>query len=250
MRIISSNIRYANPADGEHCWENRRDLLAETLLAHQPAILATQEGRQPQLVELAERLPPLKMIDQDRPWISERMYPCLFVDTTQFKILANGDFWLSETPQVPGSSSFGSAFPRLCTWARLERGEKKILVANTHLDHVHAFTRHEQVRVLAQELHQLKQLNDSLILMGDFNDAPFSETRDILLGGFGNLSDPWHAPEESSHHRFCGDCPDGHRIDWILLSQDLLPATVVLDKTTRHGRWPSDHFPVVCSLNS
>ena len=49
--FITSNIRFDNPDDGLNAWPHRKSLLAQTLLAHSPDIIATQEGRFHQLKE-------------------------------------------------------------------------------------------------------------------------------------------------------------------------------------------------------
>jgi endonuclease/exonuclease/phosphatase family metal-dependent hydrolase len=248
--IISSNIRFSTSDDGPHRWENRCQLLAKILLSHRPAIVGTQEGREPQLRELADLLSPLTLVAEGRPWIPERMYPCIFVDPKLVEVLENGDFWLSETPHVPGSASYGSAFPRLCTWARIRLRGENVLVASTHLDHVLSETRNRQSTVLATQLRNLLRPGEKLLLLGDFNDEPSSTARSIILDLLPELRDPWLKPEESSHHPFSGSCPTGSRIDWILVSKEIKVEDVFLEKSNEHGKWPSDHFPVVCRIKA
>lgn len=248
--VITSNIRFSTTDDGLHRWENRRPMLSRILLSHRPALIATQEGREPQLRELASSLAPLKLVADGRPWIEERMYPCLFIDPTQVEVLSNGDFWLSETPEIPGSFSFDSTFPRLCTWARVKIRGEAWLIASTHLDHVLVETRKQQSQVLVQQLKVLRQHDENILLMGDFNDEPQSETRQVFTDAFPELYDPWSMPEESSHHPFSGSCPTGHRIDWILLPQKKKVLEIFLDKTNEQGKWPSDHFPVICKIKA
>lgn len=248
--VITSNIRFSTTDDGLHSWENRCQLLAQILLSHRPAIVCTQEGREPQLRELANLLSPLKLVANGRPWIAERMYPCIFVDPTVVEVFENGDFWLSETPQVPGSVSFDSAFPRLCSWAHVRLHGQKFLVASTHFDHVMSETRNKQAAVLVTQLKLLLAPGEKVLLMGDFNDGPTSTARSIIQTALTDLTDPWKKPEESSHHPFNGDCPAGSRIDWILLPSELKVEDIFLDKTNEQGKWPSDHFPVVCRFKA
>lgn len=248
ITVVSSNVRFDNPADGDHSWERRRELLARVLRSHSPDVIATQEGRRPQSEDLAGLLPRHRLATSHRHWIDERMYPCLYWNESLPEPRATGDAWLSETPEVAGSSSFGSAFPRLLTWMRVRLGGRETLVVNTHLDHVREETRIEQAHVLASQIQRLRG-DSPLILLGDFNAGPTSSVREALLGAFPGLYDPWERlgrAEESSHHPFTGEWPEGKRIDWILLDARCVAEEVFLDKTREGGRWPSDHFPLVC----
>lgn len=253
LNLISSNIRFNNPADGANSWPLRRSLLTETLLAHSPDIIATQEGRYDQLKEFEKLLVDYEIVDQHRSWIKERMYPTLFVKKGVFEIIKSEDLWLSETPDVAGSISFDSTFPRLMTWMKIQPKNSKInfLVVNTHLDHVKKETRAEQIKVLASEIKRIKEPTSRLILMGDFNDSPQSETRQILLSEIPELVDAWkkfHNHEETSHHAFNGLCPDGSRIDWIMIQNNVVIENCEMDKSQSEGRYPSDHFPIICKI--
>jgi endonuclease/exonuclease/phosphatase family metal-dependent hydrolase len=253
--FITSNIRFDNPEDGLNAWPNRKSLLAQTLLAHGPDLIATQEGRFHQLREFEELLEHYHIVDHHRSWIKERMYPTFFVKKNAFEIIKSEDVWLSETPEVAGSLSFGSTFPRLLTWMKIQikNSEKKFLVINTHLDHVRPETRLEQVRVLTNKIQQLRDGVSYLVLMGDFNDSPESKIRKIIIESFPELEDSWsrfNFNEETSHHAFNGECQNGARIDWILTDQRLFVEKHTLDKTKIEGRYPSDHFPVICKLKS
>lgn len=249
ITVISSNIRFDNPADGVNQWSKRKDHLAKTLLSHSPLIIGTQEGREPQLREMGNLLPGYSLHDLNREWLSERMYPSFFVKEKTVTVLDSGDFWLSETPHIPGSCSFESAFPRLCTWIKVEIHQTSLLVANVHLDHVKLSTRLEQVRVLSEEIRKIKK-NEKLIILGDFNDSPQSVLRNHLLSNFPTLFDPWREPEESSHHPFTGDHPDGSRIDWILIEDQFKNSKIKMLKDSHQGYWPSDHFPICCHIKA
>lgn len=252
---MSSNIRFDTPRDGERAWPYRKDILFQSILDFSPAILGTQEGREPQLREVEVGIQKYKLIDDHRSWIEERMYPCFFIDQTQFDVLDSGDIWLSETPHVPGSKSFESMFPRLCTWVRgVDKNSKKeILAANVHLDHVQEMTRHEQIQVLSQQLKKLMKKKDALILMGDFNEAPDGQVRQHLNSALPELYDPWirlKKEEESSHHTFKQPITEGARIDWILAHNSLEVLDIFLDKCEKQGLYPSDHFPVKAFFKS
>lgn len=252
--LTTCNIRFNNPADGANSWPHRRLHLTQNLLSHSPDIIATQEGRFDQLKDLEDLLEDFEIIDQHRSWIKERMYPSFFVRKDRFEVIKSEDLWLSETPQVAGSKSFESAFPRLMTWIKIQpkNSETNFLLVNTHLDHIKRETRADQIRVLAQEIKKIWDPGTVLVIMGDFNDSPDSQVREILNENFPVLVDAWklfNAQEETSHHAFNGECQNGSRIDWILVDQKVKIENCIMDKRTSEGRYPSDHFPIVCQIS-
>lgn len=251
--LISCNIRFDNPADGQNSWPNRRDFLVETLLKHDPAIIASQEGRVHQLNEFKTCLRDYEMIDQHRSWIGERMYPTIFIKSGLFEYLSSGDTWLSETPHIAGSLSFESAFPRLMTWTKLQvkGGNQNLLIINSHLDHIKPETRLSQAKVLTQEINKIWDKQSSLIIMGDFNDSPDSPVREILSSEFIDQQDAWrifNKIEETSHHSFTGEMQNGARIDWILVDKRLFIKSCIMDKAVKDGFYPTDHYPIVCHI--
>lgn len=251
--LISSNIRFDNPDDGANAWPHRKTILSEILLSHDPHIIATQEGRKGQLKEFGDLLGQFEIVDHHREWIDERMYPSFFLKKEKFKLLSSNDFWLSETPHQAGSLSFGSAFPRLMTWMNLrpENSNQDLLIVNTHLDHIKSETRFEQIKVLTEGIKKVKNQDAKLIIMGDFNDGPQSEIRKYLNQSFPELHDSWslhNQYEETSHHSFNGENNNGSRIDWVLADRELVIEECFLEKKTMNGKYPSDHFPVVCKI--
>lgn len=249
LKLISSNIRYENTHDGIHSWENRRPLIQKIVTLFTPDILATQEGLEKQIKSLAKNLS-LKLIESHRQWIDERMYPCLYANEKKIKIIKSGDIWLSQTPYIPGSCSFKSSFPRLCTWMQVTHliSNKDYFIVNTHLDHILEETRIEQTKVLIREIKMLNEQQLPLILMGDFNDSPTSNIRKIILNSF-DLKDPWveiGLPEETTHHGF--KKKDGDRIDWILIPKTFSIKEIYLEKKCFDGIFPSDHYPLFATV--
>lgn len=245
LSIISSNIRYDEPDDGECCWENRRDFLAKSLLDFTPDIVATQEGKRPQLQDFSDRLTGMHCVDSHREWLDNLMYPCLFYNPRTLTLRESGDIWLSTSPAEAGSVSFGSLFPRLCTWARFDNG---ILVVNVHLDNSDSDTRLRQGRVLVEQVRALRSDGESVVILGDFNESPACTVRRMLNDEWPGLVDPWQVlgqAEESSHHNFDDPIDYGSRIDWILATKALRIESIALDKArSDQGIYPSDHYPL------
>ena len=252
LTLITCNIRFDNPGDQDNAWSHRREFLADTLLRHNPFIISTQEGRFDQLQDFQSLLGEFEMVDHHRSWIKVRMYPTIFIKKNSFEILKSEDLWLSETPEVAGSSSFESMFPRLMTYVLLQvkDSEEKILVVNCHLDHIKQETRIKQIQVLGEQIKKVKG-PEKLIIMGDFNDSPESVVRDELLKYFPHLVDSWkefNSLEETSHHGFQGNISDGKRIDWLMTDEKLELISSCTDKTHNSGKYPSDHFPIVTKV--
>ncbi len=244
LSVISSNIRYDEP-DDEYRWETRRDLLASSLLDSKPDIVATQEGKRPQIADIADRLTGMSCADSHREWDDHLMYPCIFYNSATLNLKESGDVWLSETPSIAGSSSFGSLFPRLCTWARFAEG---LLAVNVHLDNSSSETRAQQATVLLDQIDDIRSRSETILLLGDFNEAPAGPVRDVIAGRDSDFTDPWQLlqhDEEASHHNFGEPIDYGTRIDWILTCGALRARSIFLDK--RHsdsGVYPSDHYPL------
>ncbi|WP_372654858.1 endonuclease/exonuclease/phosphatase family protein [Halobacteriovorax sp.] len=253
LKVASTNIRFDNPADKPNDWAGRKELLTGLLNKFSPDIIGTQEGREPQLKDLESLLSAHKLIDLNREWIDERMYPCIFVNPKTIDVIDSGDIWLSETPFAAGSKSFESAFPRLCTWiqARVIETGKDFFYVNTHLDHVLGTTRKEQIQVLINEITKKNSLNLPVVLTGDFNESPSESVREVIEKDWQELYDPWQhlgRAEETSFHKFDGKNIDGSRIDWILVDKSFSVKTIQIVKDHEGEIYPSDHYPVFASF--
>jgi len=251
LKIMTANIRFENPNDGRFNWPHRKNVLKKSIDLFSPDILGTQEGRMPQLHDLRTLITNFDLADIHREWIAERMYPCLFYNPQRLLLRESGDIWLSQTPDIAGSLSFDSAFPRLCTWATFDimkapARDKTIMIINTHLDHILPATRLSQIQVLIEEIKKINALQLPIILMGDFNEAPEGPVYKTILNQLPEIRDPWKElklKEEGSHHNFDGNNTDNSRIDWILASKQLTPKELYLDKY-HESTFPSDHFPL------
>lgn len=235
-------------------WVHRRELLAQTIRSYAPDLVGTQEGKRPQLEDLASLLPSLQLVASHRPWIEERMYPCIFINPQTIELHDSGDFWLSQTPHVPGSLSFKSTFPRLATWIRASyKSEKKsFLFIVTHLDHVLPYTREEQIKVLLIEMEKINKERNPCILAGDFNEGPKENVRAVMTQYAPRLYDPWQKlghKEEPSHHHFGPAALDASRIDWFMIDKKFQAEEIFLDKISDKGIYPSDHYPLKLTLS-
>ncbi len=266
-RVATFNIRFGAAEDGENHWTQRKSILFDCLRELQPTVMGTQEGLSFQLAEICQAFPHLKyvgvgryhQVEVDRAY--ERLsgeHCAIFYDTTQVSLEQSGTFWLSETPEIAGSQSWGNDLARIVTWAILRARSQapRFIVFNTHYHWGEPFA----TRSTELLLRQIKTLAASLpvIVLGDFNVPPTSSIHarftqpDSLPPDFRPFQDVWESLGQietaaGTFHDYTGQ-PKESRIDWILISPDFKPLSVQKITYQQAGRYPSDHFPVLAVL--
>jgi len=253
MRVMTFNIRFANPTDGANAWQFRQELVTEVIKDYAPAIVGTQEGMWDQLLSLKQHLPGYTLHAPGRVIDDTCQYPTLFYAVQGLEVRGGGEFWLSKTPAVHRSKDWGSAFPRMASHGIfLDRDtEKEFLVAVTHLDHEGSEARWHQAKLICEFLQQHQ---DPSIVLGDFNDGPGSPVHQLLIGATcGGLQDTWEMlgrienEQSMTHHGFEG-VPQKTRMDWVLVSKHFRVVDALIIRDNTGGRYPSDHFPYLVDL--
>lgn len=260
LTVMCFNIRFDNPADGPDAWSERRGQVFDFLHERDPDLCGLQEVLIRQRDELVTALPTHDVVGvgRDDAAVLGEFVP-IFFRRTRFDLLDHGHFWLSPTPDVPGSRGWDAAITRMATWVRLRdraAGGRELFVLNTHFDHRGPESRLEAARLLRQWVEA--RAGAPVILLGDFNTASDSAPYATLVGGRDTaagatlLHDPFvvlgsPVAQLGTFHAFDGQ-PRGGRIDWILHTVHFEATSATIDQRSVDGRYPSDHFPVVVTL--
>ena len=253
IKVMSFNVRYGTANDGENRWDNRKHLVVMAIKQFDPDIVGTQEMMRFQADHIAENLTAYRYYGTGREPGNENGEECgVFVRASRYDVLELRHFWLSETPDEPGSKSWDSSLPRMATWLRLRDKQtgSDLFVVNTHFDHRGKEAREKSAQLIH---HRLSQFDSTvpIILTGDFNAAVNSPPHRALTkpGDTFSLRDSYRVlhPEETENtgtfNGFRGR-RGGARIDWILFSPNLEVVEAEIDAFNVDGKYPSDHFPV------
>ena len=257
IRVMSFNIRYGTADDGRNSWEFRRNLVGQVIRQNDPDILGIQEALAFQILELEEVMPGHRRIGVGRDdGVAAGEFAAIYYRSQRFEIDSSGTFWLSETPDVPGSMHWGNRLTRICTWVRLidSGSNDAFYVFNVHLDHQSQSSRERSVELVARRIME-RLHDDPVILMGDFNAGEDNPAMRYLRGETAapaiQLTDALRAlhpdaTETGTFGAWVGET-SGDRIDAILVWDfEIVEADIV--RYDRDGRYPSDHFPVTASL--
>jgi endonuclease/exonuclease/phosphatase family metal-dependent hydrolase len=251
MTVVTFNLRFANETD-QHPWSARRPILIRQIADIAPAVLATQEGLRSQLDDVALGLPDhYAWVGTSRKGATEDEYCAVFYDQRRLELVAADHQWLSETPDVPGSVSWGR-LPRMLTAVSFRDAEAgELLVVNTHFDHWSLRARRFGADQLVSYLRTHAQ-GRPVVVMGDFNTgARISRAYRSLLDT--PLVDVFDVAERPGpeHPTFANYQPPrrrGPRIDWLLVSPDVAVVDCAVDDRSFDGAYASDHLPVTATL--
>lgn len=259
LPVMSFNIRYGTASDGEHAWPLRRGLTLRVIRDQTPAVLGVQEALRFQLDEIGRALPHYGEVGVGRSdGVADGEYSAILYDRDRLVVLDQGTFWLSDTPEVPNSMSWGNRITRIATWARFRDSitGATFLVFNTHWDHESQSARERSARLLMERIGARRAAGEPVLLMGDFNAGEDNIAFRMLLaddapGGL-RLFDTFRAVhpravDTGTYHAFAGD-RSGAKIDAILASSEwrTLDAGIIL--FSENGLYPSDHFPVTATV--
>lgn len=255
LHIMTYNIRFdadGTPAGDPDYWPDRRPLLRELLDREKPTVLGIQEALHHQLATVAEGLGPgYRRLGHGREGGSHGEYSAIFYDATRLRLMEWDQTWLSDTPNVIGSSTWGNGVTRIVVWARFADTltGKTFVHINTHFDHESERARVSSAAVIVGLAGRFADL--PVIVTGDFNAAAGESGAYTRLTAGGDLADTWNLSGKRLSREwgtFPGyeDPVDGSaRIDWVLASPDKVKVhSAGINVWARNGRFPSDHAPV------
>nr|WP_324615121.1 endonuclease/exonuclease/phosphatase family protein [Dyella amyloliquefaciens] len=251
LRVMSFNVRVPVEADGPNRWEARRDIFVDTIREQHPDLIGTQELHKEQGDYVVSKLPEYTWFGIDRFGGHADEHMGVFYRKDVLRLKDSGNFWLSDTPDKPGSITWGNIFPRMVTWALFEdiHTGRTFYYYNTHLPYR---DQDEPIRVKGAKeiIARIATLPKDVpfILTGDLNTTPSSPTYALLTKTLqdARAASPKVEGPEKTFHNFTGN-PD-QRIDFIL-TRGFTPTHYATVTTQENGRYPSDHFPVVTDLS-
>jgi len=248
VHVMTFNIRRRMPRISRRSpdvWVRRAPALRRLLRVERPALLGVQEALPDQSRYVRASLGDhyARLGHGRNANLGGEGCP-LYVDLIRFEILHWEQLWLSDTPTVPGSKSWGNQIPRVLVSARLrdKQTAADLHIVNTHFDH-----RSRRSRVMAATL--VASISDeNTIITGDFNSAvdtlPFAE---FAAAGY---ADTWDTAQErltaewGTYPNYRAPKLDRKRIDWILGGTAIRPSITGINTARYDGAYPSDHLPV------
>lgn len=258
LHVMTFNIRLNVASDSLNAWPYRKDKLASQVLFHKTELLGVQEALHDQMIDLGVRLPQFKFVGVGREdGKTKGEYSAIFYDTTRLRVLQSSTFWLSLTPEVPGSKSWDAAITRIVTWAKFkDRKTKRIFYAfNTHFDHMGKVARKESALLLLQKVKEIAGATPAVIT-GDFNAKPTDEPIQVVMDKNNplhvldskELSATPHYGPTGTFNAFRSKETDDQPIDYIFIKGKWKVLNHASISQTWEGRFASDHFSVLAEL--
>ncbi len=258
LSVMSFNIRLGTANDGDNHWTLRRQMLFDLLRDQNADIVGLQEAFRFQIEEILAAVPGYGVVGvgRDDGRAGGETSAILF-KTARLHLAESGTFWFSDTPDVPGTRTWGNRYNRVSSWARfIDRDGTAFYHYNLHLDHESQPSRERSVDLLLQRIGARAFPDEPVVVTGDFN---VGETNPALLRlvGTGGQPGPFvdsfrllhpDATEVGTFTAFTFGRTDGDKIDYVLVRPGTKVLAAGIIRTNRDGRYPSDHFPVVARI--
>jgi len=259
IRACSYNVRVDVESDGEFTWDRRREGVTDTLRFQRPDLIGLQEPLAHQYDDVRSALGEFEWVGRARQASgSTNEYCPIGYRSERFDRLDSGTFWLSETPDNPGSRGWDAAIPRIVTWVRLREAATGncLLYCNTHFDHEGERARRESARLLVEWVTANRD-GDPAIVAGDFNCTPSGRPYRTLAGEAA-VDSPLAPAEAVAPRSRYGPSTTRTDFESLLPGQEIDHAFVVglaveqcgtVSNQLGDGWYPSDHLPLVVDLD-
>lgn len=251
LKIATFNLRMDTPSDGENAWFHRKDMVNDLIRLYGFDLFGTQEGFTHQLNDIL-RLSDYRFIGVGRDDGKDAGEHCaIFYRSDRFKVLDQGDFWLSEHPEKPGRGWDGTCCNRICTWGKFEdlKNHKQFYFFNVHYEYEGDVARRESSNLMISRIKSIAG-NQPVFLTGDFNAFPTEEPIRILNDS-GFLNDSYKITKEApfgpvcTYHGYDSTIKTEERLDYIWVTDSIQIDKYGVLTNTLYGHTPSDHFPVM-----
>ncbi|MFA8449761.1 MAG: endonuclease/exonuclease/phosphatase family protein [Bacteroidales bacterium] len=257
MKVMTYNIGYDNSSTGNWAWKNRSPILVDQIRYYKPDIIGVQEALSNQMDDLREMLFDYESFGVGRDdGGSKGEFAAIFFRMDRFRLQGKGTFWLSSTPDKPGSKSWNTSLPRIVTYVELEdlKSKEEFFVFNTHWDNVSEEARINSAKLLLKKIQKIAG-NKKLLILGDFNAVLNSaEMKELIQNKDALLKDSRQASQEIAwgpDYTFIGKnfTPEkGNVIDHILVNIGIEVLKYAVLSDNFYGVYPSDHLPVFVEI--
>ena len=256
LHVMSFNIRRRMTrvsSRSPDLWSTRRPAMRRLLSTELPTILGVQEALPDQAQFVSASLGDnYRRLGRGRE-ADRRGEGCpIFFDRRRLALDSWTQLALSETPEVPGSRSWGNFVPRMVVVARFtDRATgQKLLFLNTHFDHISRLARIRSARLVAG---LVRDAGVPVVVTGDFNTSvdtlPYKE-----LAVNGPLADTWFSAglqlteNWGSFPNYRAPKLERKRIDWVLATHDVAVRSAAINPVRHEGIAASDHLPISALL--
>jgi endonuclease/exonuclease/phosphatase family metal-dependent hydrolase len=264
LRVMTFNIHYddgSSDGNGVNTWAptsdgkpRRRERVVAVIKEQDPDILGVQEALANQVHDLQQRLEGYDFYGVGRDdGVEAGEFAGIFFRASAFTRVESGTFWLSDTPEQPGTVFEGARNHRIASWVKLDGNHGgKFLVMNTHWEPRGGGINNRFAELVVERLATLAT-GRTVLLLGDFNSTPTSDAVKTILDGKPeaqlHLVDayrrayPRASPFEGTISGFIG-VTFGPRIDHIFSSPELHTRAAQIVRWRDGLYFPSDHFPL------
>lgn len=255
LNVASFNIRMDTPNDSLDSWKHRKDMVNGLIRFHDFDVFGIQEGFYHQIMDILEPggYDYVGVGRDDGEDAGE--HSAIIFKKGKLLVLDKGDFWLSETPDVPGKGWDATCCNRICSWAKFKDIDsgKEFFLFNVHYDHQGEEARRQSSYLL---LNKIREIADGypVLATGDFNAVPDSEPIQIIMKD-GLLSDSFDVTLQPPYgttgtfSSFRLNSPMQNRIDYVWVSKDIIVNKYGVLNDVQYGHFPSDHFPVLVNVS-
>lgn len=167
----------------------------------------------------------------------------------------SGTFWLSSTPDKPGSNDWSEnnrGGERCVTYGLFHeigpggKTGKKTYFYNTHLNVHVPSARVRSALLIMDKMKNRKSPDTPVLLVGDFNSRRTTEPVVYFQGGSVEFEGKTHTPPFGLKEAFDIVHPGkpAPGIDFIFFNDLLKPVEAKVIRTNKDGVYPSDHRPI------
>jgi endonuclease/exonuclease/phosphatase family metal-dependent hydrolase len=251
LTVMSFNIRYGTANDGDNHWLKRREQVFALLREQQADVVGLQEALHGQIAEILQEVPGYGYVGVGRSdGRRAGEYAAILYRTARLQVRRSDTFWFSDTPGVVKSTSWGNQIERISTWAYFEDREgPSFYFFNVHLDHQSQPSRERSVALLLERI-TARDPKAPVVVTGDFNAGEGNPAAIAMRASFVDSFRARHpdANEVGTFNGFKIGQTAGEKIDFVFVEPgaEVLDAAIV--RTSRDGRYPSDHFPVTARI--
>ncbi|MGL4293113.1 MAG: endonuclease/exonuclease/phosphatase family protein [Bacteroidales bacterium] len=252
VNVASFNLRMNTSRDSLNAWPYRAQNVRALIRFHEFEIFGVQEAL-PEQMEFLSQMPEYTSVGKGRDDGKHAgEHSAVFFRNDRFDLIDSGDFWFSETPEIPSKGWDAKCCNRICSWAKLEDRDsgRQLVFFSAHFDHEGDIARVKSAEMMVDKINKIAG-GLPAVFVGDLNSVPSSEAYLVLSGSLkdaANVSETAPYGPEETFNNFDWQTIPSARIDYIFVNEPVSVKKYGVLTDSKGRRYPSDHFPVLARI--